>query len=479
MRTLVWFRHDLRTNDNTALHHAARAATNGVVGLFIVSPDEWRRHDVAPCKVEFILRTLRVLSDDLASKNIPLLIERAEKAADVPALVRDIARRHACDVVHCNTEYEINETIRDENAADLLREIGAAFHAHHDQCVIEPGSVRTKQDGAYTVFTPFKKTWFTVHDDRGGAPVLPAPKKQPEMPQGLAPSPAPERVEGYTSDVPAELHPGGEHAAMRRLTEFAQLRIGDYKTDRDYPAINGTSVISPYLAIGAISPRQCLRAALDANDGRLDAGAPGAVHWISELVWREFYKHILVAFPRVCMHRAFKPETDRLPWRYDEAEFQRWCDGQTGVPIVDAAMRQLRATGWMHNRLRMIAAMYLTKDLFIDWRWGERWFMRNLVDGDLASNNGGWQWSASTGTDAAPYFRIFNPVSQSRRWDEQGEFIRHFVHELIDLDDADIHDPSAIPGLLRSQIDYPEPMVDHRKARDRVMAAFRAIAGDK
>ncbi len=234
-------------------------------------------------------------------------------------------------------------------------------------------------------------------------------------------------------------------------------------------------MLSPYLTAGVLSVRQCAAAAIEANDGQLDGGHEGIVQWIDELVWREFYKHILVGFPRVSMHRAFKLETERLVWTDNDSQFEAWCHGQTGVPIVDAAMRQLTTTGWMHNRLRMITAMYLSKNLFIDWRRGERFFMQHLIDGDLAANNGGWQWAASTGTDAAPYFRIFNPVSQSKRFDPEGAFIRQFVPELADLDDSEIHDPSCLPSLVRSRLDYPEPLVDLSVSRKKAIDAFKAL----
>ena len=249
--------------------------------------------------------------------------------------------------------------------------------------------------------------------------------------------------------------------------------IDAYGNARDFPALNGTSALSPYLACGAISPRQCLAAATAADGQRLQAGRAGPTAWITELIWREFYRHVLVGFPRVCRNRAFKVQTDRIRWRRDEDDFGSWCAGRTGVPIVDAAMRQLLETGWMHNRLRMVVAMYLTKDLFIDWRQGERFFMTHLVDGDFASNNGGWQWAASTGTDAAPYFRIFNPISQSRRFDPDGTFIHRYCPELADLGGRAIHDPAALPPPARGAIDYPDPIVDHTRARARVMAAFR------
>ncbi len=266
---------------------------------------------------------------------------------------------------------------------------------------------------------------------------------------------------------------------MEKLKKFASDHIDRYKSDRDFPGIPGTSQQSVYLTTGVISPRQCLHIAIEANNGKLDGGLAGPTCWISELIWREFYVHVLEAFPRVCKHRAFKPATDRISWSHDDNMFERWKTGTTGVPIVDAAMRQLNQTGWMHNRLRMVAAMYLTKDLFIDWRWGERYFMQNLVDGFLASNNGGWQWSASTGTDAAPYFRIFNPVSQSRSYDPEGTFIRTYCPELAGLNSDEIHDPysdaTGVAPLRRSKLDYPAPIVDHRAARERVLAAFKAI----
>ena len=244
---------------------------------------------------------------------------------------------------------------------------------------------------------------------------------------------------------------------------------------RDFPDSNATSRLSPYLAIGVISARRCLAEAREANRGRLDGGRAGPATWIGELVWREFYRHVLVGFPRVSMNRAFKPTTERLPWRYDETLFRAWCEGRTGFPIIDAGMRQLAGTGWMHNRLRMIVAMFLSKDLFIDWRWGERHFMRHLVDGDLASNNGGWQWSASTGTDAAPYFRLLNPWLQSRRFDPDGEFIRRWVPELCGVSPRVLHNPAMLARARQSGLAYDPPVCDHAAAGRNVIQAFKNL----
>lgn len=484
MRTLVWFRADLRTLDNPALHHAAARSDRGVIGVFIISPEQWREHDWAPVKVEFLLRHLRQLSASLAKLNIPLLIEHTPRFEGQPKLLLGLARAHTCDSIYFNEEYELNEWRRDEALKSLAAKHGVGVSTFNDQCLIRPGGVRTGEGRFFTVFTPFKKALYRAMESGGLAdgafePIAP-PRKQERI-SGMAPSPVPERVPGFESTVDPSLWPAGESVALERLKDFCARRIRRYKELRDYPGKDATSVLSPYLAVGSVTHRQMVSAALKTNGGKLDAGDPGCVHWISEVAWREFYRHILVGFPRVCMHRAFKPATERIRWSRDEDHFNAWREGRTGVPIVDAGMRQLATTGWMHNRVRMIVAMYLTKDLFIDWRWGEKHFMRNLIDGDLASNNGGWQWSASTGTDAAPYFRIFNPVTQSRKFDPDGSYIRRYVPELAELDggedgDGPVHDPAELPELLRSTVDYPRPLVDRGQVKDRVLKAFQSIS---
>ncbi len=473
MRTLVWLRRDLRTRDNTALAAAARQADDGVVAVFLVSPRQWRDHDEAACKVEFWLRNLRELKIALEDRNIPLIVQTAERFSDAPKTLLRIARTTKCTALHFNREYEINERRRDEAVVELFEREGLSAVSHTDHVIFEPGDVLTGEGRYYGVYTPFKKKYWSMILERG-IDVTPMPRRQ--KPIEVASSEIPENVPGFrSSGIDPELWPGGEVHARNRLDAFIGNRIDAYKDDRDFPAINATSTVSPYLNAGVISPRQCIRAAMIANDGRIDSGKKGIVHWISEVIWREFYQHILVGYPRVSMHRPFRLETSRIKWEDNDEHFAAWCEGRTGYPLVDAAMRQLKETGWMHNRLRMVAAMFLTKDLFLDWRRGERFFMQHLVDGDLGSNNGGWQWSASTGTDAAPYFRIFNPVSQSRKFDSEGRFIRKYVPELDGLDGKSIHDPAEIPELLRQDLDYPAPIVDHRTARDRVMEAFGAI----
>lgn len=472
MRALVWLRSDLRTNDNTALHHASVAADRGVVTVFTVCSQQWRAHDWGDARVEFIVRNLRCLSERLQQLNIPLLFTRPPTFAEVPPALLKLARRHGCDALYLNREYEVNESRRDEAVTRLFESKGLTVRVFDDQSIIAPDALRTTDGRFYTVFTPFKRAWQTHFEEHGGGEVLPAPRRQPEL--ICKPDPVPAAISGFDlSTDRSDLWPGGEDRAVRRLSTFITRRLAAYKDQRDLPAVDGTSRLSPYLAAGVISPRRCLYEALDANGGRIGSGRPGPSTWISELIWREFYRHVLVGFPRVGMNRAFRAETEQVPWRHDEDDFRAWCAGRTGVPIVDAGLRQLAQTGWMHNRLRMIVAMFLTKDLLIDWRWGERHFMRHLVDGDLASNNGGWQWSASTGTDAAPYFRIFNPYLQGRKFDPDGAFIRRFVPELHELEARAIHDPQMLSRADRASRDYPAPICDHKLARQRALEAFK------
>ncbi|MEZ6242963.1 MAG: deoxyribodipyrimidine photo-lyase [Phycisphaerales bacterium] len=475
MRPLVWLRADLRTRDNPALAAATRGATRGVLAVFTICPRQWRdKHDLSPAKADLIRRTLTVLSKDLEKLNIPLLLVERDDFSDVPAALLDLAKKHACDALFFNDEYEWNERQRDDAARTLFHDAGLEVCSFTDQTVFPPGAIRTGQGHFYSVFTPFKKSWIAQHAVGGATDEAPNPKRQPEL-LGK-PDPIPASFKGFDADASiADLWPAGEHEAHRRLTVFCNGPINAYADERDLPALESTSALSPYLNVGALSTKQCVNAALAINRGRLNTGADGPIKWISELIWREFYRHILVGFPRVSRGQPFQLATRRIQWNDNPDHLAAWQNGRTGVPIVDAAMRQLARTGWMHNRLRMIAAMYLTKDLFLDWRLGERFFSRNLIDGDLASNNGGWQWSASTGVDAAPYFRIFNPSSQSKKFDPDAEFIKRYVPELADLDAKDIHDPSTRPAVARARLDYPAPLVDHARARDCAIAAFKAI----
>ena len=456
-------RSDLRVADNPAL--AAAAERGSVVAVYLAAPAQWSSHGVGANRRAFALRTLSELSRAFSALNIPLLVRTVSRFADHPAAIVRLAKACAADAVMCNEEYPLDERRRDGAAQALCNDAAIEFHRFSGGGVLAPGQVLTADGKPYTVFTPFKRRWLASVDD-GALQPIETPKRQRKI--DVPGDPTPKRMGGASADRLAELWPGGEAEAMRRLDAFISGGLRRYHSDRDRPDREGTSRLSAYLAIGAISARQCIAAARERNGGQLGSGDVGATTWISELIWREFYAHVTAAFPDISRGRAFRPVNDRVRWRDDPEGFAAWREGRTGYPLVDAAMRQLAATGWMHNRLRMLTAMFLTKHLLIDWRLGERHFMDLLVDGDFAANNGGWQWSASTGTDAAPYFRIFNPVTQAKKFDPDGAFVRRWVPELAATPKSAIFEPWRA-GPSR----YPPPIVDHVSARERALLAWR------
>ena len=461
MRSLHWFRSDLRLQDNCSLQ--AAAAAGELLCLYIATPGQWRLHDDAPVKLDFWRRNLRLLEKLLRTRGIPLLYAQVDGYAEIPALLQALLPQLQVGELHCNREYPLNERRRDKAVTEALQARGIAVHVHDDQTLLPPEAVCNRSGQPFKVFTPFAKA-VRERLQHGTLQCCAQPPQQ-QLPDFAFPEQlcAADQVAwpGPGQDW-SGLWPAGEEHARHTLRDFVALRLEAYEQQRDLPGIDGTSRLSPQLAAGVLSPRQCWQATLEAEPG------PGVQAWQNELLWRDFYRHVMFHYPRVCKGWNWRGDLQHIPWRHDAAEFALWCEGRTGIPVVDAAMRQLLATGWMHNRLRMIAAMFLSKHLLIDWRWGERWFMQHLVDGDIASNNGSWQWSASTGTDAVPYFRIFNPLTQSRRFDAQGDYLRHWLPELRGLDAKAIHDP----GLLRPA-SYPAPMIDLGFGRERALNAFR------
>lgn len=464
-RVLHWFRGDLRIHDNPSLYAASQQPESELLTCFIVSPDQWQRHDESAAKLGLVKQQVNALQESLQRLGIPLYLVRGSDFNEEADLICQLLAQLHCDQLNFNEEYGFNERKRDRRLVERLQALGIRANRYRDQSIAPVGSVLTQEGRPYTVFTPFKKRWYSLLTTFDNAP-LPAPScrahpiKQPAV--DLAVWHAVQTRE--TSFI------AGEVNAHHRLATFIDDHLTAYDQQRDFPALDGTSQLSPYLATGILSGRQCLHQAFQLRPHT--ANPSGIDCWISELIWRDFYIHILYHFPNVSRHRAFKPDTEQLHWQGEGSAFDAWCQGKTGIPIIDAAMRQLLQTGWMHNRLRMICAMFLTKNLFVDWRLGERFFMRHLVDGYLPANNGGWQWSASTGTDAAPYFRIFNPISQSEKFDPQGRFIRHYIPELAFRRDKDIHLPleHPIPGCL-----YPLPIVDLKTSRQHAIEAFKAL----
>lgn len=485
---LVWFRNDLRICDNPALYHACQNIAAGeydeVKAVFFVCADQWSQHDMAPIKAQFTYHNLVSLQQDLAQLGIALEIEAVSDFTAVPRALTRLFETHNIQHLFVNREYAVNEVERDNLVYQACESLGVIGHWYDDQSVLPPGSVMTKQGTPYSVFTPYSNTWRGIYESGGFEP-LPQPCAIAEcIAQDQLPliesnwfDLASDHFEASAYQLASKVKDwqAGEENALAKLDAYIDEKIDQYKQVRDFPSIDGTSQLSPYLALGVISAKYCIAKAyfeLNLRIKESDENARNNIHcWISELIWRDFYIHVMAANPQIVKGRAFKEATEAVPWRDDEASFSAWCEGRTGIPIIDAAMRQLLATGWMHNRLRMICAMFLTKNLLIDWRKGEAFFMRHLIDGQFAANNGGWQWSASTGTDAAPYFRIFNPVTQSERFDPDGKFIRHYVPELEGLDKKAIHCP---PDKVRGVLGYPKAIVDLKSSRVRAIDTFKA-----
>lgn len=464
---LVWFRQDLRLADHRAL--LAAQAAGPVHAVFLNAEAQWQRHGVGANRLAFLERCVQRLAEGLAALGIPFTVLEAPRFLDAPSVLAALADRLGAEGLYFNNEYPLNERRRDDAVEAAFRRARRAVHRFTDSVIAEPGTVMTGQGAPYTVFTPFKRRWLALLD-----PVAQRPLGTPR-PQG-APLPPPARAlqlaKAQGAAAPAGLWPGGEGEAQRRLDAFLAQACAAYDAQRDFPAVTGTSTLSPYLAVGALSPRQALAAVLGAFPDALE-GAGGAATWVSELIWREFYRHVVATFDHVSRGEAFRPAFADLPWRDDPEALTAWKAGQTGLPLVDAGMRELAATGWMHNRVRMVVAMFLTKNLLMDWHLGEAHFLDQLVDGDFAANNGGWQWSAATGTDAAPYFRVFNPVTQSQRFDPEGHYLRKWLPELASLDARAIHEPWRWAGGPQA---YPRPLVDLKASRERAIAHFKAHA---
>lgn len=478
MNNLVWFRRDLRVEDNPALYHAcsdAESSGGGVVAVYCITHQQWKEHEDADRKIQFWIENVRELAARLNTLNIPLRIVDCKTFDNVPMELLKLCDEFKCASLFLNREYEVNEERRDDEVAAAFEDRQMSVHRFHDRVIVPPKEITTGEGKFYSVFTPYRKRW----DQRAREflTLLPVPPKQKKI--DVKSSEVPSKVTSFKfTDDALEDFPAGEANAKRRLTAFSK-KMSDYDDARDIPSIDGTSQLSAYLVAGAISARMCAQEALKNKTGDIKGKNDGARVWLSELTWRDFYSQVLVACPRVSMHQPFKEKTKGVAWRDSEADFTAWCEGRTGYPIVDAGMRQLNQTGWMHNRLRMVTAMFLTKNLLIDWRKGERYFMQKLIDGDLAANNGGWQWSASTGTDSVPYFRIFSPFSQSKRFDPDGTFIKQMCPELANLPASALHDEKKLTKAIDERgADYPKYVTDYKESRKRAIEAFKSLNED-
>ncbi|QNW98986.1 deoxyribodipyrimidine photo-lyase [Acinetobacter seifertii] len=474
---LIWFRQDLRVRDHAALWHACQQGNS--IALVILSPDQWKQHDDAPIKISFYLRQLKKLQEELAALHIPLVIQVIPYWKDIAKSISDFSKKYNIENVYANIEVGVNELKRDKTVQDILNKDSKELFLFHDRTIFPLRSIRNKSEQPYQVFSAFKKVCYSKLDTSGLPQCYPLPNKQTKVPTDLLEEKNTNLAEIeklFCSSITTEqqdLWPVGESYALEQLDHFIEDSVSQYKVERDFPHITGTSKLSPYLNIGILSIRQCLQALFLNQHGNFHLTNEGQQIWLDELIWREFYQHILFDFPYVSKHIPFKKDTQKIKWNHNPEHLTAWQTGQTGIPIVDAGMRQLLQTGWMHNRVRMITAMFLCKNLLIDWRIGEQWFMQHLIDGDLAANNGGWQWCASTGTDAVPYFRIFNPISQSQKFDPNGDYIRTWVKELAHLDNKSIHDPYSANKSLR--LNYPKPIVDLKETRLKAIETFKRI----
>jgi len=467
MRALVWFRCDLRLEDNPALKHAFKQSDE-VHAIYIFSNEQLKEHNEANVKVNFLKNNLFLLEKKLKGLNVPFtIIESGGFKDDSSAIIKFVEKKNI-DKVFWNNQFGEDETNRDTLVKNNLIKRNINVETYNDQVIYKPGSLKTGQGGPYSVFTPFKRKWIENFEiDFLDIEYEYKTKNKLDYSSNINNF---DFKYKKTHQVNMELWPAGEDEAEKKLHEFLDKKVFDYSKNRNDPILDGTSRISPYLALGIISPKKCILEALKINNFEFTSGNIGITKWIDEIVWREFYKNIMFSFPKVSKGQPFQDYSKKIQWRYEEEEFQAWKDGRTGFPIIDAAMRQLHHEGWMHNRLRMVVAMFFTKNMLHDWRLGEAYFMQNLIDGDFASNNGGWQWSSSTGTDAAPYFRIFNPITQSTNFDKEGLFIKKYVPELKDLDKSVIHNP---PKEHRKYCNYPEPILDLKESRLRAIEAFK------
>jgi len=458
---ILWFRNDLRTHDNPALHYFLTQSTSELQrkAIFFISEKQWADHDWSPIKIDFITRHAYALVEELANINIELEIVSVPDFAAQITYLKDYCTRNNIDNVFANSELEFNERQRDISCMAQ----GIPLTLYEADVIVPKGKVLNLSGEMFKVFTPFKKAWLKYVQQAGfdylgkvASTSLPGESSEKKI----------------MEDSLSSAWPLAQDYEKLALPRFFQNKVASYSQQRDIPSIKGTSGISPYLAAGVISPRYVLVSLLNRFPDLLIASDSEEFSWLNEIIWREFYRHLMFHEQKLCKNRCFKEKYQDVKWHNNEMLFNAWCKGETGYPLVDAAMRQLNQTGWMHNRLRMVVASFLTKHLLIDWRLGEKYFMQHLIDGDLASNNGGWQWAASTGCDSQPYFRIFNPIRQSERFDPNGEFIRKYLPELKSIPDKHIHFPEQYIENHKLSI-YVKPIVEHKEARLKALAFYK------
>lgn len=477
MRGIVWFRRDLRLSDQPALT-AACGECDEVIPLFVFDEPLLQSHVFGPACVSFMLGCLQDVAASLAHRGITLQWRHGEP---VEAIVQ-VVRAWKADVVYWNRDYEPGAIERDRLVQQQLAQIGVIVRTYKDHVVFEAEEVRSATGEPMQRYSAYRARWWTkwqaAHPTALPVPRLLTAEKAASL---LIPPPLPSASDLGYEPATLSIEPG-ERSAQKRLRRFVEGPIHAYITGRNRLAVDGSSILSPHFRFGTLSARTAVHAALASLAQGRRVSRPDVFTWIDELIWREFFQQVLAAFPHVIdgPFRQVPTPAPRASGTERHRLYQAWCEGKTGFPIVDAGMRQLNHTGWMHNRVRMIVASFLVKDLRIDWQSGERYFMQHLIDADVAANNGNWQWCASTGTDAMQGYRIFNPLMQSKKFDANGEYIRRYVQELAKVPLAAIHEPHTMTvedqerSSCRIGLDYPLPIVDHQRARQEYLDLGKA-----
>ncbi|CUM62579.1 uncharacterized protein PRCAT00000131001 [Priceomyces carsonii] len=481
------FTRDFRLDDNISLHKASEFSKSNHVPLitcFVYCKDDFKSHSVSAIQMNYRIKSIEEIQGRLNEKNIPLVVLKVDNRRDICSEIEKFLLAKEVSHLFSNIEYEVDELRTTKTLVHNLLKKGICYLPFHNSCVVKPGELKTKSKGTpYSVFTPFYKSWCHYLN----AKKEPFAKLNEPFPNSdafkqnnkdLFNSLMPELEE--MSDLQSrnfESWPIGEEKALETLTAYLDShKVEKYSDSRNDLEEDTVSYLSPHLSSGTISPRTVLKLMVDKKYLRkVDLGEPGAVAFARQIAWRDFYRHILCNWPHICMFRPFQLDYEDINWEYNQVHFEKWCKGQTGFPIVDAAMRQLINTGYMHNRCRMIVSSFLSKNLLIDWRYGERYFLENLIDGDFASNNGGWGFSSSVGVDPQPYFRIFNAWTQSEKFDKKGTYIRKWIPELREIsNEKAIHNPyGAGYGNFAKKKGYPMPIVDHKETRERALERYR------
>lgn len=468
-RGLCWIRRDLRVHDHFALSEALKNANETIVTFIFDKIILEKLHNKNDARVSIIMDSLKEIEKNLQEHGSSLLIRYGDPVVEIPKLVEE----YKIDGLFFNRDYEPYAKSRDFKIEKIIHSLKKNIFTFKDHVFYESSEILNGSGDVYKVFTPYKNKWLeTFHEQENFIPEYKCNLKK------LSPLKNSKNILNYDwyeeiAFAPTEcLLQGGSHQALKLLNSFRN-NISNYKEARDIPALEQTSNLSSYIRVGNLSIRDMIRLATEKRN-------IGYETWLSEIIWRDFYQVILDAYPRI-EKNSFRPEYDNIIWLGQKKDFQAWCDGQTGYPLVDAAMRCLNTTGMMHNRLRMVVASFLTKTLLIDWRLGEKYFAQKLLDYDMAANNGGWQWSASTGVDAQPYFRIFNPYNQSEKFDPDGIYIRQWCPELTKFSNKTIHSPqdTEILEQIKAECfigkDYPAPIVAYKQQRERALLMYKAV----